>query len=310
MVKKVIVCLIALLAFPLCHSSSANNQIVTNRVVKNRRTLNLKKNVFIMPQQAEKSETPFVTVWIHGTRGFKPFDEYVHAAPPTSKLQAIALLDKNYNRFKNMARSIADADPIKYPFEHFYIFGWTGDLSFDVRQKAAETLHQELEILVTLYTQKYGQAPFIRLITHSHGGNVALNLATVEHSHKNWLINEVILLACPVQHKTEKLIADPLFGRIYSLYSTIDTVQVADPQGLYKKIRVPGEKDIFSKRRFPENEKLTQIKLCINNHGVPHTCFTFCRFLCHLPKMINYLNQWEEEQPNTTHEMRELNMLT
>jgi hypothetical protein len=296
--KKILLCLTTLLVVPSCHRPS----------VTSRRTLNLKKEMPTL-NQSQPTATPYVTVWIHGTRGFKPFDEIVHAAPPSSGLQTITSLGNNYNRFKNMAKTIAQTDPIKYPIEHFYIFGWSGDLSFNVRHDAAAQLHKHLEKLVATYTKKYGHAPFIRLITHSHGGNVALNLATIEHTNKEWFINEVILLACPVQHKTEKLITSPLFGKIYSFYSTIDTVQIADPQGFYKKECLPEDKGIFSQRRFPDHEKLVQIKLRINNHGVPHSCFTLCNFLHKLPTVINSLDQWEEEQPHRAHEVRQLTVL-
>jgi hypothetical protein len=294
--KKLLVCLATLLTLPACHRS----------LVSNKRTLNLKKEL-IQPRKNITTETPYVTVWIHGTRGFKPFDEYVHAAPSKYGLQTMASLT-NKHRLKKIAHTIADADPVKFPFEHFYAFGWSGDLSFQARHEEAARLHEQLETLVKIYTKKYGHAPFIRLITHSHGGNVALNLATIEHPNKEWFINEVILLASPVQHKTENLIASPLFGKIYSFYSSMDMLQVADPQRLYKKECAPGDKGLFSQRRFPDHEKLTQVRLRINNHGVPHLGFILRGFLKNLPAIINYLDQWEEEQPHTALEERRLNV--
>lgn len=295
--KKVLVIIATLSLLPACRQAA----------VTSRRTLNLKDQPAL--QQSQPMTTPQVTIWIHGTRGFKPLDEYVHAAPPTSELHSIASLSSNYNRFKNLTKSIAEADPIKFPFEHFYIFGWSGDLSFQERHKAALLLHQDLENLVASYTRTYGHAPCIRIITHSHGGNVALNLATIPHTNKDWFINELILLACPVQHKTEHLIASPLFGKVYSFYSTLDSIQVADPQGLYKKERQPNDKGIFSQRRFPDHEKLIQVKIRVNKHGIPHTGFTLCSFTKNLPAMINYLDAWEQEEPHTVNEVRQLNLI-
>ena len=176
--KKVFGLLALLLILPACHRTS----------VTSRRTLNLKTEATSL-HQPNSPATPNVTIWIHGTRGFRPLDELVHAAPPGDNLQTVASLSNNYNRFKKLAATIADADPINYPFEHFYIFGWSGDFSFQVRHEAAQRLHKELETLVADYTKKYGHAPFIRLITHSHGGNVALNLATVDHPNRDWFIN-------------------------------------------------------------------------------------------------------------------------
>jgi hypothetical protein len=83
--KKFLLCLATMLALPSCHRSS----------VTCRRTLDLKKET-VEPRKDMRAETPFVTVWIHGTRGFKPFDEYVHAAPSQHGLQSMAsLTDKH-----------------------------------------------------------------------------------------------------------------------------------------------------------------------------------------------------------------------
>jgi hypothetical protein len=89
----------------------------------------------------------------------------------------------------------------------------------------------------------------------------------------------------------------------------MDALQIADPQGLYKKECPPEDKGVFSQRIFPDHEKLVQIKLRINNHGVPHSCFTLCNFLHHLPTVINFLDQWEEEQPHHKYQARQLNVL-
>ena len=147
-----------------------------------------------------------------------------------------------------------------------------------------------------------------RSITHSHGGNVALNLAAVDHTKSSWHINEAILLACPVQNKTKHLIDNQLFDRLYSLYSTTDTIQVIDPQGLYKKETAPDSKGLFSQRIFPYHKKLIQAKIRINKHGVPHTNFTFCSFLKHLPALIDHLAEWEKQEPHSKHEILQVHL--
>lgn len=61
----------------------------------------------------------------------------------------------------------------------YYTFGWSGFISKEARRKEALYLHNALsEELKKFYAQ--GISPKIRLITFSHGGNVALNLAAVE----------------------------------------------------------------------------------------------------------------------------------
>ena len=293
--KKVILCLAILFILPSCH-----RQAVTSR-----RTLDFKKEILTL-QQSQATATPYVTVWVHGSRAFKPFDEYIHATPHQG-MQTMTSLTKKHH-IKKLAQILAAADPVKFPFDHFYAFGWSGDLSFEVRHDEAARLHAELEKLVATYTKKYGHAPFIRLITHSHGGNVALNLATIEHPNKEWFINEAIILASPVQHETENLVSSQIFGKVYSFYSTFDTSQVMDPQGLYKA-RNKSYKTLFSQRRFPDNATLIQTKCRINKHGVPHIGFISDKFIKHLPAIINSLDQWEEEQPHTAHEVRQLNLL-
>lgn len=292
--KKFLLLIATLVAAPACHKTNTH-----------RRTLNLKETV--LPLASDRKETaPSVTVWIHGTRCLKPIDEFAHAAP--KGLHTMASLT-DIHRIKQLAKTMSTVDPIKFPFEHFYAFGWSGNLSFTARHEEAARLHAALELLVADYQKKYGQVPNIRLITHSHGGNVALNLATIPHPNKQWFINEAILLACPVQHKTEHLIASPLFGKVYSLYSTLDSLQVADPQGLYKKERQPGEKGVFSQRRFPDHEKLIQVKLRINKHGVMHLGFILDSFIKKLPAVLNYLDAWEQEEPHTATEVRQLNLI-
>jgi hypothetical protein len=292
--KKFLLLIATLVATPACHKTNTH-----------RRTLNLKETTQPLASD-RKEETPSVTVWIHGTRALKPLDEFAHAAP--KGLHPVGSLT-DIHRIKQLAKTISTADTVKFPFEHFYAFGWSGDLSFTARHEEATRLHEDLERLVAEYRKKYGHAPFIRLITHSHGGNVALNLATIPHPNKDWFINETILLACPVQHKTEHLIASPLFGKVYSFYSTLDSLQVADPQGLYKKERRPGDNRVFSQRRFPNHEKLIQVKLRINNHGVMHLGFILDSFIKHLPTVLNHLDAWEQEEPHTSDEVRQLNLL-
>lgn len=281
--KRLVLCLATLMALPACHKEKIC-----------RRTLQCKKAIDC-PQASTKQIAPYVTVWIHGTT-LNPLGKYVHTSP--LGLSAMASLDDRY-RLKKLAKTIAKTDPIKYPFEHFYSFGWQGKLSFKHRQESAEKLHAALEELVKTYKQKYGHAPYIRLITHSHGGNVALNLANVPHTNKEWYINEAILLACPVQLKTEKLIASPLFGKVYSLYSSLDFFQVVDQ---YSK---PGN---FAKRCFPDHEKLMQIRLRVNDHAVGHLWFILEKSLKHLPTIINSIDTWEEEKPHTCNEIRQLNL--
>lgn len=60
----------------------------------------------------------------------------------------------------------------------FYTFGWSGLLSQAQRRIEAVRLYNALATEVTHY-QRTGVKPKIRLIAHSHGGNLCLNLAAI-----------------------------------------------------------------------------------------------------------------------------------
>ncbi len=62
---------------------------------------------------------------------------------------------------------------------HFYTFGWTGLLSQRSRRFEAIRLYNGLSEELSKFHDK-GIYPKIRLITHSHAGNLSLNLAAVQ----------------------------------------------------------------------------------------------------------------------------------
>ncbi len=250
----------------------------------------------VIPTEKTEQE-PMITVWIHGTRLFKlfahPIDEYVHAAPPTGLRLATQLSPKH--RLQTIARSLNTVDPVRFPLEHFYVFGWSGDLSFSEREKAAQKLYTELKTVLADYHTAHGVTPRIRLITHSHGGNVALNLAKIYDPADNIHIAQAILLAAPVQKETSAYARDPFFEKIYALYSTMDNLQVMDPQGLYKTVHNEKRHLEFSKRRFPVQDNLRQAKIKVNGHGIAHIGFISRGFINYLPTIIDTLDSWETE---------------
>lgn len=60
----------------------------------------------------------------------------------------------------------------------YYTFGWTGFISKTRRRREAIRLYNALSALLEQY-QAQGLKPKIRLVTHSHGGNLALQLAGI-----------------------------------------------------------------------------------------------------------------------------------
>ena len=243
-----------------------------------------------------------VTIWIHGTRLFKtvtqPLDEYIHAAPPTGLTPITKLSHKH--RLIRVAKTLSNADPHRFSLDTFYAFGWSGDLSFAARKEAASKLYQELLHLREELTKGWffwQKKPKFRLITHSHGSNVVLNLAQVKKSNDDLIIDEAIFLAGPVQKETRDFVHAPCFKKIYAFYSTLDSIQILDPQGMYKLKDGDKRHVQFSGRRLPFSPKVYQTKIKINGHGVPHVGFIMNKFVQLLPTALDEVSEWYKQEP-------------
>jgi hypothetical protein len=118
---------------------------------------------------------------------------------------------------------------VGFPSTDIYSFGWTGLLSINARRAAARKLYHELEVLVEK-TRKHGDTPHIRLIAYSHGGNTALHLSEEHHARgaQSFVIDELILLATPIQQNTLRAINSQLFKKVYLFYSIGDNIQSSD----------------------------------------------------------------------------------
>lgn len=186
--------------------------------------------------QAEQSR---VTVWVHGTRlaSIVPVSRFFRLSTVERNighvpcgLHHVSELDESlYHRA--IASLVSEADSQQFPLEHIYMFGWSGELDASLRLASARNLAKALNELILLYIQKDKQPPQITLITHSHGGNVVLNLARVCEDLPQ-VSFRAILLACPVQRETSFLVGSPLFSKVYNLHSHADWTQVMDPQGM------------------------------------------------------------------------------
>jgi len=252
----------------------------------------------------ENKSKQTITVWVHGTQtGLTTVLPAFFRTIPG--MQPAKAYDKKNNLF-TIAKTLSTTDPANFPFENIYLFGWSGIPSNHARKQAARQLYNELITLIEKYKQQYGTTPTVRIITHSHGGNVALRLAKINKKTTTHLdIDELILLACPVQQKTAHLISHDMFKKIYSLYSKADLTQVIDPQILYpftnalfhyKKITrnlfakiyklYKEQTSFFSERLFVEQKNLTQKAVTINGRGLWHVEFILKKFVSRLPKMI------------------------
>ena len=243
-----------------------------------------------------------LTIWVHGTVMFYT-PVYHNVFNNKSCLMPITSLPENHH-FRVLAETIAEHDAEHFPLKEFYVFGWSGKLKNQERENAAHTLHQEIVTLQQNYQEKYGCLPIIRIIAHSHGGNVALNMAKVKTINNPIVIKSLILLACPVQDKTMHLISTPMFNRVYSLYSSFDMIQILAPQ--FRRLRPPHiykrkqrkyyYKILpFSARLFPVYSHLTQTKIKVNNYPISHTRFSTKEFTILLPTILRKLDSWHDE---------------
>jgi hypothetical protein len=250
---------------------------------------------------------PTMTVWIHGTT-FSPFLRYFHAGPRglrhISTYSPRLLFPTAPHR---NAQILASLDPKRFSYAHFYTYGWLGKLSFTARRQAAQDLQACLLKELDMYQAKHGIRPKLRLITHSHGGNVALNLAHVKEAGSNLVVDELILLACPVQQATQCCVKDPMFKKVYSLYSNDDLFQIADPQGVYSyesqgRVKLKGQtraqKPFFSTRTFPHHANVVQACLMFNKRPLSHADFIFKKFIKSLPLILDELDYLHEKAQN------------
>lgn len=229
-----------------------------------------------------------VTVFVHGTRLFPKFYLQELFYSPQGLTRVAELEPRSH--MHTIARVLSDAGPGRFLYEHFYAFGWDGKLNFAARQRAARDLYASLLLLKHTYQEAYGAAPELCLVTHSHGGNVVLNLPHVETADRDALrIKTLILLACPVQEKTKDDVGSDLFDTCYAFASFADCLQVIDPQGWY--VHAKEGTPWFSKRLFPlRHLKMRQAVVNMNGRWMFHLEFFLRPFLSKLPPLLDALD--------------------
>jgi hypothetical protein len=255
---------------------------------------------------AEKAEiVPQVTIWVHATKFVGFASDFIHATP-RSGLMHISEFPWNY-RLKNLLETLNSADPRAFPREHMYAFGWSGSLSFEERLKEGGNLYRALKVLIPAYKNKYGVEPHITFITHSHGGNVVLNIPNfIEKDFKHKAT--AIFLGIPVQKETKEIIHNPFFERIYSFYSHNDWIQAGDPQGFYINNSNNERHWEFSERTFCGDKKLSQAHLKINGEGIWHLGYIREYFVSILPRLVQELDLWEDQSPSSLGQERVLSV--
>ena len=247
--------------------------------------------MFVLSKHHKKQQA-VISVYIHGT--LFNWRNMLATIPGAADLvyvpDGLSLVkDLPENTVGNkLAVEFSKRDPRRFVYDNFYTFGWNGKLSFEHRKKSAEFLAKELTLLVNKYKHDYGIKPIVRLVTFSHGGNVALNLA---HYLPQGISVELILIACPIQPETEDLILADCFSKVYMIFSLNDVIQVSDPQNIYQNIK--NKKDYqqwLSKRYFNHDiDKLKQACVSVNGTYLGHLEM-FQLFNQHIPKVLNRLD--------------------
>ncbi len=126
----------------------------------------------------------------------------------------------------------------------FYTFGWSGMLSQKQRRKAAVRFYNALVCEQKLLKAQYPNLK-IRLITHSHGGNVCLNLALINEAlrystlHSPQEINDAVRL----EHSTDQ--ENALLDMVIYLQSLPSREDAATKKGQKKFDYCPAEPSLY-----------------------------------------------------------------
>ena len=262
------------------------------------------------------SIVPILTIWVHGTfpqdfipqniahiRPLKYIKNHYYCPPGLSKVKDIGC----ENMYSRLMHSLAEHDETLFPLENLYLFGWSGKLSSKDRIEGGRNLYRAIKKIVREEYQ--GTPPFIRIIAHSHGGNVALNMASLfEEENPGFFINELIMLGTPVQQATIPHTKSPLFKQIFNIHSHADIIQIGDPQGLpgvldelrkllsdfsieksrtvFSRLR---RKPFFSRRHFPLLENLHNIRMQLDGRDVFHIEYITEGFFGKIPAIVHVL---------------------
>jgi len=249
---------------------------------------------------AAQSSTPeeWVVVFVHGIMSIKPhitfgnitrfFEDQIRY---TQYARTIKTMRNDPHFFQNQAMQerglvkidIANKTPgnssgalgytmnqmehlagIKNRKNHYYTYGWSGLLSKSSRYREAVRFFHDLQELV----KSFKRPVKVRVIGYSHGGGVSLELAAAQrdvYPDSTLKIDELVLIATPVQHEADRLVASPLFKRVYNLYSRHDRVQRID---IFNPSRYLSDRMFEPHKGFTLPDNLVQVELkLIRNHS-------------------------------------------
>lgn len=242
-------------------------------------------------------KTPCITIVIHGTKLFigSFYLNYFDGKPQIK--HASALPTQKYSSM--FLKDVAACAPTAFTYKDLYYFGWSGLISVEGRNQAAEALYDQLVVLSDQYYQQYHVKPHIRIIGHSHGGNLGLTLGLFHaQKQKDICVDELILLATPVHRTTARFAQSSVFKNIYSFYACLDFAQCVAPEICechyddtgalaLKKHRCY----LFSGQCFQKHLPIKQARIKMNGHTITHSDFMTKEFFCALPALIDKVDE-------------------
>lgn len=244
----------------------------------------LRKTFFVQPLPEGR-----LTIFIHGTKA-SWVSKMVHNIEFPLGVVPLAV-NKTNSILARIGCHLIEADPVQFPRESFYYYGWSGQLAFIDRLRAAQQLYSVI---------KKHKGP-ITIITHSHGCNVALNLACAakEKNDASFCIDKLIMLAPPVQEVTKPYAHSPVFKEIYTFYSSADLMQIGDAQALYwesyactpPQTRIP----FLSARTFDPAPNIFQTRVLLDWQSPGHLLFMLGRFIKRIPELMKLVKSTAEK---------------
>lgn len=173
----------------------------------------------------------------------------------------------------------------------YYTYGWSAVLSRSARLHDATTFLHQLNAEVDALRAQ-GIEPKVRLIGYSHGGTVILDLALAKRLYgisPHFEVEQTYLLGTPIQSDTDYLITDPLFKRIYNIFSRGDRFQ---------KLDMFSSGQFFSERKFKTHNclqelprKLTQVEVKLTRKPSGNGCCRSCNDVDCCAKGPSYKNR-------------------
>ncbi len=154
--------------------------------------------------------------------------------------------------------------------DHLYFaFGHLGLLSQLYRHAAAEQLYNHVCDEVDRCEKIYDRV-VVRIVSHSHGSNIAMNIADQEDVyHRNLIVNDLVMLGTPLQIENADRAYHPMFKRVLHCYADADQVQPYDyfstkGDRSYKLFSDPG-----LNISLPEKHQVYTVRLRVNGKARP-----------------------------------------